>query len=652
MCGIAGFWGFGSFDSVAIRAASERMGEAIRHRGPDDSGLWVDEATQVALVHQRLSILDLSPAGHQPMTSISGRYVIVFNGEIYNHLELRNKLQGPKGEGQNWRGHSDTETVLACFEAWGIEKTLKNIVGMFAIALWDREERALYLVRDRMGEKPLYYGWQRGVFLFGSELKALRAHPAFSGEIERDAIALQLRHNYIPAPYSIYRGIKKLLPGHVLKLTGLRDGDEGLLQAYWSLAEVVERGRADPFRGNADEAVTALDGLLRDVVAGQMMADVPLGAFLSGGVDSSTIVAIMQAQSVRPVKTFTIGFNEDGYNEAQHAKAVARHLGTEHTELYITPQQAIEVIPRLPSLYDEPFSDSSQIPTFLVSDMTRQNVTVSLSGDAGDELFAGYTRYDLVSSLHRRFARVPRLALASMGAAVRLLSVEGWDRVTAPIKPFLPMRMHNVGHKLHRMAELTAISEPMNFYRQVVSHWPLPEQLVQQGNEPTIYFERTRTHGKRVDYIEMMMFADALTYLPDDILVKVDRAAMGVSLETRVPMLDHRIVEFAWRLPLSMKMRKGESKWILGQVLDKYVPRELIDRPKMGFGVPIDSWLRGPLREWAEALIDESRLRREGFFDPRPIRKKWSEHLAGQSNWQYKIWDVLMFQAWLEEQKK
>jgi asparagine synthase (glutamine-hydrolysing) len=327
-------------------------------------------------------------------------------------------------------------------------------------------------------------------------------------------------------------------------------------------------------------------------------------------------------------------------------------LGTEHTELYITPQQAIEVIPRLPSLYDEPFSDSSQIPTFLVSDMTRQNVTVSLSGDAGDELFAGYTRYDLVSSLHRRFARVPRLALASMGAAVRLLSVEGWDRVTAPIKPFLPMRMHNVGHKLHRMAELTAISEPMNFYRQVVSHWPLPEQLVQQGNEPTVYFERTRTHGKRVDYIEMMMFADALTYLPDDILVKVDRAAMGVSLETRVPMLDHRIVEFAWRLPLSMKMRKGESKWILRQVLDKYVPRELIDRPKMGFGVPIDSWLRGPLREWAEALIDESRLRREGFFDPRPIRKKWSEHLAGQSNWQYKIWDVLMFQAWLEEQKK
>jgi asparagine synthase (glutamine-hydrolysing) len=635
MCGIAGFLGYRHLQENAILATVRRMGEAIRHRGPDDSGVWTDEAAQVALVHRRLSILDLSPAGHQPMVSASGRYVMVFNGEIYNHLDLRAELEkvGTGGTAaMRWRGHSDTETLLAGIDAWGVEATLKRSVGMFALALWDREARALYLARDRMGEKPLYYGWQRGVFLFGSELKALKAHSAFDGEIDRDAIALQMRHNYIPAPYSIYRGIRKLLPGHVLRLTGLRDGDEGAPRPYWSFAQGVEQGRADPFRGTDAEAVEALDGLLRAAVAGQMVADVPLGAFLSGGVDSSTVVALMQAQSARPVKTFTIGFNEAGYNEAEHAKAVARHLSTEHTELYVTPRQALDVIPRLPSLYDEPFSDSSQIPTFLVSEMTRQHVTVSLSGDGGDELFGGYGRYQKAV---RWRVRIPT------GLGV----LKAWAGKAALICGAFDQRRTELWQQVH---DLFLAKSAAGFYLPRVSHWKRPDSLVLGGREAVTAFTDPDRALPASDFFHDMMALDTVAYLPDDILVKVDRAAMAVSLETRVPMLDHRIVEFAWRLPLSMKMRQGEGKWVLRQVLHKYVPRELIERPKMGFGVPIDSWLRGSLREWAETLLDESRLRREGFLNSGPIRQKWAEHLAGTRNWQYYLWDVLMFQAWLE----
>lgn len=563
MCGFVGFLGSSSFyEQVGDEAMLKRMADTIMYRGPDDAGYWFDGDNRIGLGHRRLSIVDLSPAGHQPMQSSSSRYVIAFNGEIYNHPSLRQALE-INGQAPSWRGHSDTETLLAGFDVWGIQGTVERAIGMFAFAVWDRQTYTLTLGRDRFGEKPLYYGWQgRGndaVFLFGSELKALRAHPAFESNINRGALSLYMRHNYIPAPYSIYEGVGKLSPGCLLTVS--LQQREPKVWAYWSFAQVAESGAANVFVGSDDQAVDELEALLKDAVRQQMMADVPLGAFLSGGVDSSTVVALMQAQSSRPVKTFTIGFNEEGYNEAIHAKAVARHLGTEHTELYVTAERALSVISRLPTLYDEPFSDSSQIPTFLVSQLARQHVTVSLSGDAGDELFCGYNRYE-------------------------------------------------------------------------------PPTLL-TGNRPAL---------SGLDDVQRMMALDMMTYLPDDILTKVDRAAMGVSLETRVPFLDHRVVKFAWRVPQAMKLRDGVSKWILRQVLYRHVPKKLIERPKMGFGVPIDTWLRGPLKDWAEALLDEGRLRREGYFNPALVRAKWAEHLSGKRNWQYHLWDVLIFQTWLEEQ--
>jgi len=654
MCGFAGFLGYGDLRPEDAQSVVIRMGDAIAHRGPDDFDVWRDDPAQVVLVHRRLSILDLSPAGHQPMLSPSERFVIALNGELYNHLELRHALPSV-----TWRGHSDTETMLAGIEAWGLEVTLKRSVGMFALALWDRQDRVLYLARDRMGEKPLYYGWQRGVFLFGSDLKALKVHPAFVGEIDRDAMALLLRHNYIPAPYSIYRGLRKLPPGQVLRLNASvmtpgapAEGRGEQLGAYWSFAAMAERQRADPFAGSDTEAVTALDALLRDAVAQQMVADVPLGAFLSGGVDSSTIVALMQAQSTRPVKTFTIGFHEASHNEAEHAKAVARHLGTEHTELYVTPRQALDVIPRLPALYSEPFADSSQIPTFLVSEMTRHYVTVSLSGDAGDELFGGYGRYFKTQRWWERIQIIPQGARRLGADGIRSFLQAGWNRrrPTATGLASDKTCWLNMEDKLGKLAGILRAEDSSTFYMHFISHWPDPGSIVINGREPST--QVTRPILQLPSIVDQMMALDALSYLPDDILCKVDRAAMGVSLETRVPMLDHRVVEFAWRLPLNMKIRDGQGKWILRKVLDKYVPRDLIDRPKMGFGVPIGDWLRGPLRDWAENLLDASRLRQEGFLQPGPIRQKWIEHLSGQRNWQYHLWDVLMFQAWLEQERR
>jgi len=655
MCGITGFIGFNNLNATNVYGSAKQMGEAILHRGPDNIGIWSDNENQVALIHSRLSILDLSSAGHQPMESASGRYVIIFNGEIYNHNNLRRKLenlQSSTAVGKEWHGHSDTETFLACIEAWGLEVSLNHTVGMFAIALWDKQDKTLSLARDRLGEKPLYYGCQRGVFMFGSELKALKAHPAFEAKIDRNSLTLHLRHNYIPTPYSIYQGIKKLPPGTILKLHvriglfAISDLPEPI--QYWSLENVINGGRDFPFKGGDSDAVDILDRLLKDSVKQQMLADVPLGAFLSGGIDSSTIVSLMQAQSVYPVKTFSIGFNEEGYNEAVHAKAVAKHLGTEHTELYVTSQQAMDVIPRLTSLYDEPFSDSSQIPTFLVSEMTRQHVTVSLSGDAGDELFGGYSRYNYSEKLWRMVGALSLSGRIGLAKAIQKIPTEVWDLFSSPFKPFIPLRMRNIGDKAHKLAAILDSFNQLDFYRNFISHWSSEEDVVIGGSELNYYFNQEHKIMRDIGYIDLMMMVDTLTYLPDDILCKVDRAAMGVSLETRVPFLDHRVVEFSWRLPLSMKIRNGQGKWILRQVLKKYIPKEMIDRPKMGFSIPIDAWLRGPLRDWAESLLNESRLRNEGFFNPAPIRQKWLEHLSGRRNWQYHLWNVLMFQAWLE----
>lgn len=658
MCGLTGFWQPGNFCADAAQVVAENMAERIAHRGPDDAGVWVNAAAGVALAHRRLSILDLSSAGHQPMVSLSGRYVIAFNGEIYNHLDIRGELVGMDcraslamtGVREGWRGHSDTETLLAGFEAWGIEATLKKTVGMFAIALWDCQTRTLTLARDRMGEKPLYYGWQGSgnerVFLFGSELKALKAHPAFAADIDRGALCLLLRHNYIPAPYSIYRDIAKLEPGCLLSVSLAQP--EPRIWKYWDAVAVARAGVAQPFAGTADQAVDALEVLAKDAIRQQMMADVPLGAFLSGGIDSSTVVALMQAQSSVPVKTFTIGFKEEGYNEAVHSKAVANHLGTDHTELYVSAEQAMAVIPRLPSLYCEPFADSSQISTFLVSQLAKQHVTVSLSGDAGDELFCGYNRYQITENLWRKMALVPAPLRALAAKGITAVSPTAWDSLSGIIPG--GGRYAALGDKLHKGAGVLASSTVDELYLGLVSHQRNPADCVIGGQEPPTHLTGLRPDLDGLGTVDRMMALDTISYLPDDILVKVDRAGMGVSLEGRVPFLDHRIVEFAWSLPLSYKLRDGQTKWPLRQVLYRYVSRELIDRPKMGFGVPIGSWLRGPLRDWAESLLDESRLRQEGYFHPEPIRRKWQEHLSGQRNWQYHLWDVLMFQSWLESQ--
>jgi asparagine synthase (glutamine-hydrolysing) len=642
MCGFAGSLGHVACDENSLR----RMVATLNHRGPDDRGLWFDQSAAIGLVHARLSILDLSAAGHQPMSSASGRYVIVFNGEIYNHLNLRGELE-QSSRTLNWRGHSDTETLLAGFYAWGIEGTLLKSVGMFAFAVWDKQTHTLTLARDRLGEKPLYYGWQGDTFLFGSELKALKAHPAFDAEIDRDALAAFMRYSYIPAPQSIYQGIHKLLPGTLLNVrAGKRNGSKPV--PYWSLLGVARQGLQSQFTSSDAEALQGLEARLSEAVALQQISDVPIGAFLSGGIDSSTIVALMQSQSIRPIHTFTIGFDDLHYNEAVHARAVARHLRTEHTELYVTSEDALEVIPKLPMLYDEPFGDSSQIPTYLVSQLAQRSVTVSLSGDAGDELFGGYNRY----AWTRKLLKVPVKLRRTLACLLTALSPAQWDRIYSAMQPMLlsSLRVRMPGDKAHKLSQVLAVDSDAAIYQRLVSTWAYPDAVV-LGCRGLINLSQAWDELTDFDTPEHRMMAlDALTYLPDDILCKVDRAAMGVSLETRVPFLDHRVVEYAWRLPLHMKIRNGQGKWILRQLLYKYVPKKLIDRPKMGFGVPIDAWLRGPLREWAENLLNESRLRQEGYFNSTAIRQKWLEHISGKRNWQYQLWNVLMFQAWLESQ--
>jgi len=596
MCGFAGF--VGSAPEQELRTQVCRMADQLVHRGPDDSGVWVDAEAGIALGFRRLAIVDLSPTGRQPMISSNGRYVMVFNGEVYNFGELRKDLES---RGHAFRGHSDTEVMLEAVSEWGLEAAVKKFVGMFAFALWDRRERVLHLVRDRLGIKPLYCGLADRTFLFGSELKALRTHPDFDPEINRGALALYLRYGYIPQPYSIYQGIWKLPPGHILSLrAGAQTSFELSGTAlYWSAKEVYENGAANPFRGSEGEAVEELDRLLRESVRLRMIADVPLGAFLSGGIDSSTVVALMQAQSNRPVKTFTIGFHAQEFNEAAHAKTVAAHLGTEHTELYVTPQEALDVIPKLPTLYDEPFADSSQIPTYLVSALTRRHVTVSLSGDGGDELFGGYQRYSNARQFWETVSRFPHFTRKALARFIRVCKPATYDRLIGRLGPLLPRlaRPSSVGERMYRLAEVMTVRNPEELYRQLVSYWKSPTEVVLNAKEAPALLTQSSDWARLADISQRMMFLDLATYLPDDILAKVDRASMSVSLEARVPILDHRVVEFAARVPISMKIRSGQGKWLLRQVLYRYVPRELVERPKMGFSVPIEDWLRGPLRD-------------------------------------------------------
>ena len=644
MCGIVGFWQpHGS--SYELAACVQAMANRIVHRGPDGNGHWVDEVSGVALGHRRLAVIDLTQEGHQPMHSASGRYVAVYNGEIYNHLQLRRDLE-LNGQAPPWRGHSDTETLLACIEAWGVEATLKRSVGMFAFGLWDRALGRLILARDRLGEKPLYYGWQGQTLLFGSELKALATHPEFRHEIDRSSIALLLRHNYVPAPFSIWQGINKLPAGTWMEIRErCLPGDP---IPYWSLTDVALAGTATPLAMPDDEARDALDDVLRQAIGGQMVSDVPIGALLSGGVDSSTVVALMQAQSARPVRTYCIGFHHKGFDESTYAEEVARHLRTDHTTLHMTPADALEAVPRISRYYDEPLGDSSQLATSLVMALARKNVTVALSGDGGDELFGGYESYIRQPKQARLIARMPNLGLRSISRLFLSISPATWDKWFALAGKLHGQRL--IGDKLHKIGQrLKEVRTKDDFYIAMLNEWGNAEQLVCGADRRLTLLSSPRDWPPLADSASRMMALDALTYLPDDILVKVDRAAMAASLETRAPFLDHRVAEFAWRLPMNQKIRFGKGKWLLRQVLYKYVPRELIDRPKRGFGIPLDDWLRGPLREWAEELLSVRALQANGL-NTEIIRTTWAQHLSGSSNYGHRLWSILMFQSWCADQ--
>jgi asparagine synthase (glutamine-hydrolysing) len=656
MCGITGI--FGNLRKEEFDSSIHEMSATLNHRGPDDAGTWINEENGVAFGHQRLSIIDLSSAGHQPMVSPCGRFTTVFNGEIYNHLQLRDKLNTSANK-QSWKGHSDTETLVTAFSQWGIEKTLQQLVGMFAIAVWDFKEKRLFLIRDRFGEKPLYYGWSNGVFLFGSELKALQKYKRFSNQIDRGALSLYMKYMYVPTPYSIFRDIYKLEPGCILQIDkGTKPPtlplfapfrDQGINIAQWySISNMAQAGQKNLITDQND-AVDLIEKTLLESVRSQLISDVPLGAFLSGGIDSSVITALMQKVCKDPVKTFTIGFEESSFNEAIYAKEVSRHLGTEHHELYVTSSDAFKVIPHLPTLYDEPFADSSQIPTYLVSKLARESVTVSLSGDAGDELFGGYNRYLWGSRVWNKVRWMPLIVRQTLGVAINKISVNTWDSIGNSLPN--SSRVSLMGDKAHRMAHrLKNVKSLDDVYHSIVTEGYKEDGLVVNDKAALITkLDNNDIVSGIVDFEHRMMLLDSLTYLPDDILTKVDRAAMGVSLETRIPFLDYRVAELAWRLPLDTKINNGETKWPIRQVLYKYVPKVLIERTKAGFAIPVGQWIRGPLREWAADLLNEERIRREGYFNPELVQQLWQQHLSGKYDWTPRLWAILMFQAWLDK---
>lgn len=647
MCGFAGFLGQPLNENKGKKILMD-MGGTLIHRGPDDNGIWIDGNSGIGFVHRRLSIQDLGQEGRQPMHSHTGRHTIVFNGEIYNFRELRSELVN---EGFPFRGQSDTEVLLAGITAWGIEKTINRSVGMFAFALWDHQEKLLFLCRDRLGEKPLYYGWQGKSFIFGSELKALKKHPEFLGEINRDSICLFLNRNNIGAPHSIYKGISKLAPASSLFCNGATGKVE--IKSYWSLRALSEKSVYSSSSLSDAEALAGLETTLFKSIEDQMIADVPVGAFLSGGIDSSTVVALMQARSGERIKTYSVGFQDDQHDEATHAKRVAHYLGTDHTEIYYQPQDAIDFIPRLPDIYDEPFGDSSQLPSCLISHIARQRVKVALTGDGGDEIFGGYNRHRYVRQIWNGLKTMPLPVRKAIAILLRSPSLSTWQKILDFLQPVVKnsLKISNPGMKIQKFVNILDATSPQEIYRLVTAHWSSPADIVLQATEPN-YLQLTPEEWPITDSIEhQLMWIDGMTYLPDDILTKVDRASMSAGLELRTPMLDHRLVEYAWKLPLQMKIRNGSGKWILKQLLSKYVPDSITDRPKMGFSVPIGAWLNDHLRDWAEDLLDESRLRQQGYLDPPKILQKWKQHKSGKRDWGHDIWNILMFQAWLEREK-
>ncbi len=644
MCGIVGVV---SKERIRLEPLVREMAGCLQHRGPDSDGVWTDRQQGVALGHRRLSIIDPSPSGRQPMCSSCGRYVIVYNGEIYNHHEIRESLEATQDV--QWRGHSDTEVLLESVRRWGVHETLDRAAGMFVFGIWDQKDQTLYLGRDRMGQKPLYFGWVGNSFVFASELKALCRHPEWEGKIDEGALCQYFHYSYVPGPRSIYQGIRKVKPGTFVTLDATTDTTDQ--RTYWDLTDKVERARKDPFSGTPEEAVDQLEERLREVVGEQMVSDVPLGAFLSGGIDSTTIVALMQEASSRRVQTFTVGFHDETYNESDHARAVAHHLGTNHTELTAGSQDAVDLVSRLPQVYDEPFADASQIPTLLIAQLTSEHVTVSLSGDGGDEAFGGYNRYRWGRRIWEQISSMSGRVRSVAGKTLSAMSPQPLGQLYQWLSPFMPksMRQKRPGGKISKVSKAMEAESLETFYDSLLSH-------SSTSLKPLLKRERGRSEErwifrKQGDVAEQMMLWDMQSYLPDGILVKVDRATMAASLESRAPYLDRRILEFALSLPVELKIRHGKGKWILRQVLHRHVPKHLMDRPKQGFTPPIGDWLRGPLRDWGESLLSRRRLEQHGFLRHKPIQRYWKEHINGNADYENVLWRVLMFQAWYQEQK-